>query len=62
MEYFVVMELSYISIAVVVTGLYVFVNTHRTVCQKKVSFIVCNLYLSKYDYKEVIEDVKTAAL
>lgn len=34
-EFFVVMELFYILIVVVVTGSYVFVNSHRIVCQKR---------------------------
>ena len=61
-EFFVVMELFYILIVVVVTGSYVFVNSHRIVCQKKGCFIVRNLYLNKHDHREKKKNTKIPAL
>ena len=36
-------------LTVVVTWLYTFVETHRTVCIKRVNFTVCKLYFNKPD-------------
>lgn len=41
------MEMSYISIVMVIMCPYIFIKTHQTVALKLVNFIICKLHLIK---------------